>query len=119
MRITGFTAIRSGIVRAALLAALVLPDFTAGEPRDLKAHYYREARPFYLVTVAMLVASFFKEVVIEGRPPESANLAFHCVFGAIGVIAAISRNPRLHEGVAVLTAILLAAYIALLFATLG
>ena len=102
-----------------MLAALVLPDFAAGEPSDLKAHYYREARPFYAITVAMLVTSVLKDVLIDGRLPEGENLAFHGVFGAIGVIAAISRNQRLHEMFVIVTALLVAAYIVLLFGTLA
>lgn len=101
-----------------MLAALVLPDFAFGEARDLKEHYYREARPFFLVLAGMLLASFLKELLIEGRPPVGKKLLFHGIFLAIALLAAVSRNHRLHEVIAIVSSVLIWLYIALLFATL-
>jgi hypothetical protein len=102
-----------------MLAALVLPDFADGEPIDLRAHYFREARPFYIVTVAMLASSLLKDKAIDGAFPRGENLAFHCLFASFGVALAISRSPRVHVTLSILTAALVAAYIALLFSVLA
>ena len=102
-----------------MLAALVLPDFPGDRTIDLKEHFYREARPFFLITVAMLAVSIGKDYVIDGHLPTRENLAFHLVFGAFGATAAVSRNDRVHEVLAALTALLVTIYIAALFATLG
>ena len=102
-----------------MLAALVLPDFPGGEPVDLKEHYFREARPFYIVTVAMLASSLLKDKAIGGHFPGGENLAFHFIFAGFGTVMAISRNTRVHLALSILTALLVATYIALLFSVLG
>ena len=102
-----------------MLAALVLPDFAVGEPRDLRAHYDRERRPFFGVLLAMLAASFGKEVLIEGRPPLGSNLIFHGIFAGLAIIALMTPRRRVHEAFAVTMAVVLTVYIARLFATLG
>lgn len=102
-----------------MFAALVLPDFPAGETHDLRAHYYREARPFFGTFVAMLAVSLLKDLVLDGRLPTAANLAFHLLFGASAVAAMVTRRAWLHEALAVATTGLVAGYIYLLFSRLG
>jgi hypothetical protein len=101
-----------------MLAALVLPDFPSGEPVDLRQHYFRESRASFVILVAMLGASLLKDYTIDGHLPARENLGFHLAFAAIGLVAAVSRRPRVHEALAVLTVMLIAAYIGLLFAVL-
>lgn len=102
-----------------LVAALVLPDFPAGEAVDLRAHYYREARPFFASLLAMLAASFLKDVMLDGHPPIGANLAFHILFAVAALIAIVTKARRYHEALAVVMLALLAIYIAALFNRLG
>ncbi len=102
-----------------MLAALVLPDFPPDAPTDLHAHYYRERMAFFGIVVVMLVVSALKDVVLDRHPPSGANLAFHLVFIATGLVAMIARHRRVHEALALATAALLTSYIALLFARLG
>ena len=102
-----------------MLAALVLPDFTAGEPHDLQEHYYREAGPFFGVLVAVLLTSLLKDYIIDGHLPMSENLLFHALFIATGAIAIASRKTWLHETLAIVVAVLITLYIALLFSRLG
>lgn len=101
-----------------MLAALVLPDFAVGEPHDLRAHYYREAKPFFGILLAMLVSSVLKDVLIDGHLPTAVNLAFHLVLGAMAVGGMVSRRPLLHEIQVLVVSVLTAAYITLLFARL-
>lgn len=101
-----------------MLAALVLPDFPADAPVDLKEHYFHEVRPFFGITVAMLAVSVLKDLTIDGHLPAPENLVFHSVFGAVGILAMTIRAPRAHLIIAVVTAALLSIYIALLFAVL-
>jgi hypothetical protein len=100
-----------------MMAALVLPDVPAGQPVDLRAHFYREVRPFFGIFLAMVVTSLVKDWMLGGMP-DPGNLAFHLVFGAVSLAAMLVRRPRFHEIVAPLVAVLLAAYIFLLFARL-
>jgi hypothetical protein len=115
----GFGALLLQTTLLYMLAALVLPDFPAGEPVDLEAHYFREARPFYIVTVAMLASSLLKDKAIGGEFPTGENLAFHFVFAAFSAVMAVSRSSRLHLALSILIALLVATYIALLFSVLA
>lgn len=102
-----------------MMAGLVLPDIPADEPVDLRAHYYRERRPFYLTFLLLLAVSVSKDFVLEGHLPAPANLAFHGIFAALSLSAALVRRPRFHEIATPLGALVMAAYIALLFARLA
>lgn len=99
--------------------ALVLPDVPAGEPVDLRSHYYREVTPFFAISLATLAVSISKDLVIDGELPDPANLAFHGVFAALALLALLIRRPRFHEAVAIAMAAMTAVYVAALFAVLG
>ena len=102
-----------------MMSGVVLPDVPSEGELDLRAHYFREARPFFGFGLAMLATSIVKDWMLSGHLPKRENLAFHGVFGAIWLLALISRRPRLHEGVAISAIGLIAAYVTLLFARLG
>jgi hypothetical protein len=101
-----------------MLAAIVLPDIPADEPIDLKDHYYREAPAFFWLAIGIVGWSLFREYMLEGRLPAPLNLLFHGIFASTALIAALTRRPRLHEGLAVLMALIFVTYIALLFTRL-
>lgn len=101
-----------------MMAALVLPDFPAGEAVDLRAHYHRERRPFFALSFAMLVVSILKDVMLEGHLPVPENLAFHAMFGGAAIIAIATANERYHRWQGPVMIVLTLAYIALLFARL-
>lgn len=96
-------------------AALVLPDFPAGEAVDLRDHYFREVTPFFAGMLAMLAASLGKDAMLDGRLPEAGNLAFHLCFAAVALAAMLIRRPRYHEALAPAMALLTLVYIGLLF----
>jgi hypothetical protein len=102
-----------------MMAGLVLPDMQHGEPVDLRAHYYREQRPFYGVFLVMLAVSIGKDWIIDARLPSTENLIFHGIFGAITLTALLVRKPRFHEIATPLGAVAMGVYIALLFARLA
>jgi hypothetical protein len=102
-----------------MMAGLVLPDMSPGEAIDLRAHYYREQRPFFGVFLGMLVVSVCKDWILENRLPAPMNLLFHGIFGTITLIALLVRRPRFHEIMTPLGALAMAAYVALLFARLA
>lgn len=102
-----------------LMAALVLPDIPADRPVDLKQHYWRERVPFFTAGIAAIGWSMAKEVILEGRLPEPANLAFHLVFLTLSLTALASRSEWLHKAFAALMLALFVIYVTLLFARLG
>lgn len=115
----GFAMILLQTVLLYMMAAVILPDVPPAESVDLRDHYERERRPFFLISLALLVTSLGKDLVIDGHLPEGANIAFHLAFGAVSIAALLIRRPRFHELLAPAMALLVGAYIALLFARLG
>jgi len=101
-----------------MMTALVFPDMPAGKTIDLRAHYYREARPFFAIAIAMLCVSIGKDVMVSGKLPTPVNLAFHLFFAIVAAIAIVTRRPRFHEIAAPLMAAFVIVYIALLFSRL-
>lgn len=59
--------------------------------QDLRAHYHAHRGWFFGVLVATLLASLAKDLVLEGRLPPTANLAFYLVVTALCTIAAVAR----------------------------
>jgi hypothetical protein len=102
-----------------MMAGLVLPDMPAGEPVDLRAHYFREQRPFFGVFLGMLAVSIGKDWILYGRLPSATNLAFHAVFGIVTLACLLVRKPRFHEIATPLGGLAMAIYNALLFARLA
>lgn len=103
-----------------LLAALVLPDFgeTAdpGEGTvDLRRHYFRQARWFFGLGVALLAVSVLKDVALEGELPDPPNLVAHLLFAALWGTAAVTRRERYHLLLAPASFLLFTGYVALLF----
>ncbi len=115
----GFAIILLQTALLYMMSAVVLPDVPPAEPVDLRAHYERERRPFFGLSIAMLAVSLAKDVKIDGHLPEGPNLAFHLGFAAVSAAAILIRSPRFHEILAPAMALLTGAYIALLFARLG
>jgi hypothetical protein len=103
-----------------LLAALVLPDFgeTAdpGEGTvDLRRHYFRQARWFFGLALALLAVSVLKDVALDGELPDTPNLLAHLLFAALWGTAAVTRRERYHLLLAPLSFVLFTGYVALLF----
>ncbi len=102
-----------------MLAGLVLPDMPADEPLDLKAHYFRERIAFFGTAAAVISWSMIRELILEGRLPEPANLAFHLIFLGLSLVAAFSTRETLHKVLTGAMALLFAVYTAVLFARLA
>lgn len=102
-----------------MIAGLVLPDMPAGEPADLEAHYWREARPLFACLLAVLAVSIAKDRLIDGHYPLPANIAFHAVFAAMAAIGLVSRRAWVHHAVAIATLTMVVVYIVALFTRLG
>jgi hypothetical protein len=113
-----FSVILLQTVGLYMLAALILPDMPGNQPIDLEAHYFREQVPFFVITIALLATSLLKDVMLDGRLPEAANLAFHLAFASVSLGAAMTCSRLYHRLLAPGMAALLGGYVALLFARL-
>jgi hypothetical protein len=101
-----------------MLAALVLPDLNDGQPRDLRRHYFDQARWFFGLGTSLLVVSIAKDIVLDRHVPAATNLAFHLVFMAAWTLAALTRSETYHRLLPGFMMVSFGAYIALLFARL-
>jgi hypothetical protein len=102
-----------------LMAALAVPEVTAGAPVDLRANYFAHARPFFALTMLLLVVSIAKDLVLDGRLPVPLNLATHVVLFALCAAAATTRRERFHQALAPVVAVIFAVYVTVLFARLN
>jgi hypothetical protein len=100
-----------------MMAAVVLPE-EIGERLDLRDYYQRQSGWFLGFFLATLGLSILKDLLLGGRLPLGANLAFHLLFGVVCVVGLLVRRPRAHELLAVSSAVAIVAYISLLFARL-
>lgn len=102
-----------------LMAAVVLPEqFDDDESADLQAYFDRHHQWFYGLFLLTLIVSVAKDLIVAGRLPEPANLAFHTLF-AVGCIAGmLLKRWRAQELLGIAFAAAVLSYIALLFARL-
>lgn len=114
-----FCAVLLQMILLYMMSGLVLPDIPQDAPVDLRAHFYRERRPFFVTFVVMLAVSAAKDWVLEGHLPGLENLAFHGAFVTLALLALLIGKPRFHEIFTPIGALAVAAYIGVLFAHLA
>jgi hypothetical protein len=93
---------------------LVLPRATPDQHVDLRAHYYREAGPFFAFGLLFLVIGLVKDWLLD-RQIEPVRVCFTIAFIAITLIAFFVRRPRVHEVIAPLMAAAIVFYFAWMF----
>ena len=101
-----------------LMAAIVLPEEVTEGGVDLRAYYERHHRWFFGWFLATLAISVLKDVILGHRLPGAYNLAFHGILAAGCIAAFFVRRYRLHQILGVGFAVVIAAYIGLLFTRL-
>jgi hypothetical protein len=111
----GLILLQTGLLY--LACGLVLPDLSPTEI-DLETDYFRNRAWFFGLLAAAAVTSILKDVALEGKLPEIANLAFHLILIASCGAAILSGNRRYHAILAPTSLVLFVGYIILLFARL-
>lgn len=114
-----FCAVLLQMILLYMMCGLVMPDFPTDARVDLKDHFYRERRPFFAALLLMLASSVARVWILEGRLPSPGNLAFHGAFSVLAAAGFAIREPRFHEIITPIGALIMASYIALLFAHLA
>lgn len=95
-------------------SALVLPRTAPDQEIDLRAHYYREATPFFAFGLLFIVLGFAKEQLL-GRSLPGVVLGFMAFFGSVTILALLTRKPRIHEAIAPLMAATILIYFGFMF----
>jgi hypothetical protein len=101
-----------------MLAGLVFPDLFGESVIDLKESFYAHRRWFFTFAFAGIATSVIKEVILEGRLPLPANLAFHVLFAVTIFVGACTRRESYHKALVVCGLVAFVLYIVLLFARL-
>lgn len=102
-----------------LLAALVLPDVTAQTPMaDLRANYYAHSRWFFSLAISVVAVSLLRDVILEGKLPDSLNTSIQVLFFVLGAGAIITQREWYHKLLIPINALLYGVYITALFARL-
>lgn len=114
----GFLVVLMEPVVAYLATAFLIPDVRDDEELDLRTAYFREARWFFAALLLVLVDSIAKNLVLYGNLPPRMDFAGHAAFAFLCMAGIVSRRDIVHKLIAPLALIVLAAYIAVLFASL-
>jgi hypothetical protein len=102
-----------------MMAAVVLPDIPADTEVDLAEHFARERPWFFGLFGAGIIVSALRDVVLDGQLPPGANGWFHLVFAGVALSGVAIRSPRYHAVLAPAMAVVIGAYVVLLFARLA
>jgi hypothetical protein len=105
-------------VLLSMMAAVVLPEEVTEHGLDLQLYYERQNPWLFGFFLATLAVSVIKEVLLTGRLPLGINLSFHIVLAIVCVGGLVIRSARIHQALAISTAVAIVAYIAILFARL-
>jgi hypothetical protein len=78
---------------------------------DLHRVYLDNSRPFFLLGALLLVQLTLVDVLVLGMPLLHGENAMRGVGTAVAIVAARSRHPRVHTGVALVSLALLAGFL--------
>jgi hypothetical protein len=114
----GFAIVLAQTIVQYLLAAIVLPDFSADRETDLHTHYWAHTHWFFGLFVLLLLASLAKNPLLYGHSPDHGDLAFHIGFIVLSAMALLIRRDGFHKFLALLGAGVFCAYVIALFTQL-
>jgi hypothetical protein len=113
-----FAVLLAEMILLYLLAALVLPTVDVESPIDLRAHYFENHRWFFALAALLVLVSIGKPLVLFDQWPAPLDFGFQIVFAGAAAIGAYTKRETYHKFLAPGMAVLLCAYIWLLFAHL-
>ncbi len=98
-----------------MAAGMVFPDFLGEGAVDLKETFYGHSRWFFGLAVVSILASVGKELVLDGRLPETKNLIFHGIFGGLLLVGVVARREIYQKILVVVMLSVFVVYIYLLY----
>jgi hypothetical protein len=101
-----------------MVAALVLPDIGGEKFVDLRQHFFAHRSWFFCALLGSVVFSLLKTLALYGHLPSRIDFVFELTFGAIAIVAAVTRSEWFHKLLAPAAGLLFVVYIALLFSRL-
>ncbi len=113
--ILSFLVVMAHPVILFLMVELLVPEIDLQNEIDLRSAYERQAPLFFTAILMLLTASLLRPVVLNGRLAEALDVIMQGAFFASAAIAIFWRSSLYHRVLAPLTALLVVAYIVLLF----
>jgi hypothetical protein len=101
-----------------MIAALILPNINGEKVIDLRQHFFAHRSWFFGAAFATVLFSLLKTVALSGHLPSRGDRAFEFTFGAVAILAAVTRSEWFHRLLAPAFGVLFVIYIALLFSRL-
>ena len=101
-----------------MITALVLPDISGEDFVDLREHFFAHRTWLFGAMVCSNVFSLAKTLTLYGHLPNLVDSAFELMFCVAAIAGAVTRNVWFHRVLAPAGGLLIAVYIALLFARL-
>jgi hypothetical protein len=105
-------------VIAFLVTAVMFSDLPSEGPIDLRAHYFENARAFFVLVSLLPLASLFEQWVSAGTVPWNLDTGFRLLIFGTNLAAAITQREWFHKLVAVAFFVIVTAYISVLFTNL-
>jgi hypothetical protein len=100
------------------VAAMVLPEKVGTAGVDLRVQHEKHKRWLFGFPLAAVIVSVAKDVILYRRFALPENLAFHAFFAISCVSAMLVPGGRFNVILAIMAALLIGAYVAILFARL-
>jgi hypothetical protein len=113
-----FCAVLLQTVMLYMGTSVILPKIRTDQPVDLRAHYYREAGPFFTFGLLFLLVGMTKDWLLSQDVQDPSRLGFLALFVSLTILALIVRRPRVHEAIAPVMAIAITIFFAAIFARL-
>lgn len=110
-----FCAVLLQTVMLYMGTTVILPKVDTAESIDLKAHYYREATPFFTFGLLFLLVGFVKDWLLDRTLDRPTNFIFLGFFVLMTLLSLLVRRPRLHEMMAPIMGATILTYFVLMF----
>jgi len=111
-----FGMVLSQTVLIYMVAGLVFPEFQGEKAIDLKESFFAHRRWFFALGFSTVALSVAKNVVLDGRLPNSKDLAFHAVFAVALCSGALLSSERYHKALVIFVLVAFILYTLLLYA---
>jgi hypothetical protein len=111
-----FGMVLSQTILIYMVAGLVFPEFQSEGTIDLKESFFAHRRWFFALGLSTVCLSLAKSVVLDGRLPNSEDLAFHIVFGVALLTGVLTSRERYHKALVLFVLMAFVLYILLLYA---
>jgi hypothetical protein len=111
----GLLAVVAEVLVLVLAAMALLPNTEETGSLDLRAHYFQQSRPFFLLGGVLIAQLVLVDRLVGEQPFIHPENAFRLPGLLVAGVAATYPNERLHVGLAVVATVLFLGFVAFTF----